>query len=189
MKRVFLLQLFELSALIAYSYGGTACTFKNYYEDWDDVSEEIINVLCGDQFPPHCYSAQCKATVRGRWSRIARAGCRHELSERICAENVEQSLAEEEGGIWSCNCHILAGKISPNIASTKSSIGPIPLDAATTTLPYFEFREPIDFDDGRGFGIDLAVAVPTLLEAFNWLEPGGGTVGVAKNATITYLEC
>uniref|UniRef100_A0A914ICI0 RlpA-like protein double-psi beta-barrel domain-containing protein n=1 Tax=Globodera rostochiensis TaxID=31243 RepID=A0A914ICI0_GLORO len=26
-------------------------------------------------------------------------------------------------------------------------------------------------------------------EAFNWLEPGGGTVGVAKNATITYLEC
>ncbi|KAL3111529.1 hypothetical protein niasHT_017448 [Heterodera trifolii] len=26
-------------------------------------------------------------------------------------------------------------------------------------------------------------------EAFNWLEPGGGSVGVAKNATITYVKC
>uniref|UniRef100_A0A183BXA9 Transmembrane protein n=1 Tax=Globodera pallida TaxID=36090 RepID=A0A183BXA9_GLOPA len=52
---------------------------------------------------------------------------------------------------------------TPSDAPTKSPIRPIPSDAATTTLPYFEFREPIDIDDGRGFGIDLAVAVPTLL--------------------------
>uniref|UniRef100_A0A914IF89 Uncharacterized protein n=1 Tax=Globodera rostochiensis TaxID=31243 RepID=A0A914IF89_GLORO len=172
MKRFFLLQLFEVSALIAYSNGETACTFKNYYEDWDDVSEEIVNVLCGGQNDaPHCFSAQCKATVRWRWSRIARAGCINHLGEQKCAENMERALANEEGGIWSCKCHILAGEISPNIVPTKSSVGPIPSDTATTTknnnatttLPYFEFREPIDLDNGRGFGIDLTVAVPTLL--------------------------
>lgn len=26
-------------------------------------------------------------------------------------------------------------------------------------------------------------------EAFLWLEPGGGTVGVATGATLTYIEC